>query len=71
MCADMDDDADGMNDSIDVDDDNDGLIEINFLEDLDAVRHDLQGFGTHNDGTSTTHIGNTGRANERAAYLRG
>ena len=36
-------DDDGVLRDVDVDDDNDGLIEINFLEDLDYVRHNLTG----------------------------
>ena len=36
-------DGDRVANDVDVDDDNDGLIEINFLEDLDYVRHDLAG----------------------------
>ena len=36
-------DGDGVVNDMDVDDDNDGLIEINFLEDLDFVRNDLAG----------------------------
>ena len=42
-CQDNDDDNDMTLDTIDVDDDNDGLIEINFLEDLDYIRHNLAG----------------------------
>ena len=38
-------DGDGVVNDMDVDDDNDGLIEINFLEDLDFVRHNLAGTG--------------------------
>ena len=36
-------DTDTFGDACDVDDDNDGLIEINYLEDLDYVRYDLEG----------------------------
>ena len=35
----------------DVDDDDDGLIEINFLEDLDYVRYDLDGSHYDSDGS--------------------
>ena len=38
-------DGDDVGDACDVDDDNDGLIEINTLEDLDYVRHNLAGTG--------------------------
>ena len=36
-------DGDGIVDSLDVDDDDDGLIEINSLEDLHNIRHNLAG----------------------------
>ena len=36
-------DGDGVGDACDVDDNNNGLIEINYLEDLDYVRYDLNG----------------------------
>ena len=35
-------DGDGVLNGIDVDNDNDGLIDINYLEDLDYVRHNLR-----------------------------
>ena len=35
----------GIIDFADIDDDNDGLIEIRYLEDLDAIRHQLDGSG--------------------------
>ena len=53
-------DNDGSVNNVDVDDDNDGLIEINFLEDLDAIRNDLNGDGAAGPGATTGHIGNTG-----------
>ena len=57
----IDTDTDGDNDDIDVDDDNDGLIDIWTLEDLDKVRFDLNGDGTHNKGSgSSGHIGAIG-----------
>ena len=36
-------DSDGIVDSLDVDDDNDGLIEINSLDELDNIRYNLAG----------------------------
>ena len=36
-------DNDGVSDTLDVDDDNDGLIEINTLEELDNIRYNLAG----------------------------
>ncbi len=45
-CSSMDDmDRDGIPSSMDIDDDNDGLIEICYLEDLDAIRYQLDGTG--------------------------
>ena len=40
---DTDDDNDGVDDGADVDDDNDGLIEIATAEELDNIRHQLDG----------------------------
>ena len=60
-------DGDSEGNVCDVDDDNDGLIEIGFLEDLDKIRLDLNGDGTHNDGGSG-HIGAMGApTSEQAA----
>ena len=59
--SDRDCDGDGVVNDVDVDDDNDGLIEISSLQDLDKIRMDLNGDGTHNDGASGTgHIGDMG-----------
>ena len=45
----------------DVDDDNDGLIEIYYLEHLDAIRYDLGGDGAKDESSDPDkHIGNTG-----------
>ena len=55
-------DNDGSKNNVDVDDDNDGLIEIRFLEDLDAIRNDLNG-----DGAESTGIGNMGAPDEATA----
>ena len=44
-------DGDALGDACDVDDDNDGLIEINFLEDLNYVRRDLDG-SHYNNGVN-------------------
>ncbi len=41
-------------DYLDIDDDNDGLIEIRYLEDLDAIRYVLDGSGYKADAMSTT-----------------
>ncbi|WP_170148133.1 BACON domain-containing protein [Marinoscillum furvescens] len=41
-----DDDNDGVVNSVDADDDNDGLIEIFTIEDLDAIRNDLDADGS-------------------------
>ena len=38
-------DGDGVLPAEDLDDDNDGLIEIHYLEELDAIRHQLDGSG--------------------------
>ena len=46
-------DNDGSKNNDDVDDDNDGLIEINFLEDLDKIRNDLDGNGEGSDAIGT------------------
>ena len=43
---------------IDVDDDDDGLIEIYYLDDLDAVRHQLDGSGYNTGNGSDTKITN-------------
>ena len=43
IITDDDSDSDSILDSLDVDDDNDGLIEINSLEDLHNIRHNLAG----------------------------
>ena len=51
-------DGDNVPDTIDVDDDNDGLIEIRFLEDLDYVRHSLD--GTNYDDEADDGLGNEG-----------
>ena len=45
LSSDHDCDNDGSANDVDVDDDNDRLIEINFLEDLDKIRNDLNGNG--------------------------
>ena len=49
-------DGDGVRDVEDIDDDNDGLIEINNLEDLDNIRYNLAGTSYK---TSATDRGNT------------
>ena len=43
---------------LDVDDDDDGLIEIYYLDDLDAVRHQLDGSGYNTGNGSDTKITN-------------
>ena len=50
LCPLADRDGDGVHANVDVDDDNDGLIEINFLEDLDFMRYDLDGTHYDDDG---------------------
>ena len=47
-------DSDTVGDACDVDLDNDGLIEIKSLEDLDYIRHALQGHSYNNGSTSST-----------------
>ena len=51
-----DDDNDGVDNTVDVDDDNDGLIEISSLQSLDWVRNDLAG-SSLSDGTSSSDSG--------------
>ena len=55
----IDTDEDNVSDPEDIDDDNDGLIEINNLEDLDNIRHNLAGTSYK---TNATDPGNTNGA---------
>ena len=49
-------DSDGTVDSLDVDDDNDGLIEINSLDELDNIRHNLAGTSYKTNDTDPGNI---------------
>ena len=53
-------DGDMAGDACDVDDNNNGLIEIHFLEDLNKIRFDLNGNGSHNNVGGMGHIGDMG-----------
>ena len=64
--------SDGLGDACDtdVDDDDDGLIEINSLEDLDAIRNDLDGDGAAGAGCYHRTYRSHRRADSRPARLR-
>ena len=56
IITDDDSDSDGTVDSLDVDDDDDGLIEINSLEDLHNIRHNLAGTSYKTSAADTGNI---------------
>ena len=56
IITDEDSDGDGTADSLDVDDDNDGLIEINSLDDLHNIRYNLAGTSYKTSAADTVNI---------------